>query len=129
MSVIFNLLTFIDCMKIKVTQVLKNLDGEEMKFITGKVVDGKEKLEEKPMTLRKVLGELLNTETNEHRLTPEMKNQAGQILLKLWGSDENDLTVEQRAYILKQAEKFSSPLVLVLLRKALEDKDTKVKDK
>lgn len=112
-------------MKVNTTQILKNLKGEDMKMLSAKMVDGKETTVEEPMVLREVITNLLNMETQEHRLTSEHKNKAFQIMKKMWDGIEADLTVEQRALIVERANMFYPTMTAGILAEALEEKEIK----
>ena len=114
-------------MKINTEYVLKNLKGEEMKLLSSEMVDGKEKTIEKPMVFREVITNLLNTETQENRMTSELKTKAFQIMKKLWDGKEADLTVEQRALINERAIIFYPTMTAGIIRDYMEEKVEEVK--
>ena len=116
-------------MKIDTTKVLKNLKGEEMKMLSSEMVDGKEVTKESPMVLREIITNVLNMESNEHRLTAEHKNKAFQIMKRLWDDKDADLTVDQRALIKERALLFFPTMTAGLIVEELEEKEVSSNDK
>lgn len=110
-------------MKIDVTQVIKNLKGEDM-FMLSQEIDknGQSKRKRSPMVFREAVTNLLNTETQQHLLTAEDKNKAFQIMKKIWDSKVVDLTVDDRAFIKKKAFLFYPPMTAGVISEALEEK-------
>lgn len=113
-------------MKVSTTQVLKNLKGEDMRMLSSEVVDGKETTKEVPMIFREVITNLLNMETQELRMTAEMKNKAFQIMKKLWDGKEADLTVDQRSLIIERANLFYPAMTAGIISEVLEESKQKV---
>ena len=100
-------------MKIDTTKVLKNLEGNEMKSVEENIgEDGQTKIIQKPLILRNAISSVLNMENQEHRLTAEKKNQAFQIMQKLWSGNgkEIDLTIPQKAFIIERSLIFYPPM-------------------
>ena len=114
-------------MKVSTTQVLKNLKGEEMKIATSEIEDGKEIVKQVPMEFRDLVTNALNSETQEHRLTPELKTKAFQIMKKLWDSKEANLTLEQRNLIVERVKLFYTTMVAGIVEELLEGKDEEPK--
>ena len=112
-------------MKINTVQVLKNFKGEELKILSSETINGKEVEKIIPMTLREIITEVLNRESNEHRLSAEVKNKAFQIMRKLWDNKETDLTVEQRALIMERAKIFLPTMTAGLVCEILEPRGNK----
>ena len=90
-------------MKIKVTQVLKDYEDKPI------LQNGK------PLTFRDMVSTALNAVQlrEEKDLTPEDKNMAFQLSIKLWASEEVDFSIEELAFAKKRCEAvLLSPLVL-----------------
>tara|TARA_Y100000310_G_C20550338_1_gene747732 strand:- start:659 stop:1042 length:384 start_codon:yes stop_codon:yes gene_type:complete len=113
-------------MKIDTTQVLKNLKGEDMVMLNSEIGDdGKQKIEKKPMILRELLNNLLNTEDQQNKLTAEKKGKAWQIMKKLWDKNGKkvELTADDRAFINERSKIFHPPMTYGILSEALVKKE------
>ena len=99
-------------MKINIATILKNFKGEDL-------IDEQTK---KPIIARDIIAIAINSETQEHRMTPEKKNQAFQIGIKLYAHDEVDFTVEQAAFIKERVAIFYSPLIVGRINELFEKK-------
>ncbi len=97
-------------MKLDLTKKLLDFKGEEIKT---------EKQE--PIEARTIIANALVTESQEHPMTAEKKNQAFQIGMKLY-SKEPDFTVDQLAFMKEQVGFFYSALVYGRVCEILEGK-------
>jgi len=98
-------------MKIDVTQIFKNYQGQD-------VMQGKEKL-----TLREVISNSLNAMDPQKPMTAEHKNKAFQISVKVWAKKEVDLTLDDRKFIKDRAGEVYNPLIYGRVCDILEGKD------
>ena len=99
-------------MRINTNIELKDFKDEPLRDSRGGV-----------LTARDIMSMALNSEDNEHRLTAEKKNQAFQIMSKLWKQDECELTVEQAALIKERVGLFYSTLTYGRICELLEGKE------
>jgi len=88
-------------MKILISSYIKNFKGEDML----------DEVTKKPVEARSIIATAMVAENNENKLTPEKKNQAFQIGIKLYAHDEIDLTIEQMAFIKERVGIFYGALV------------------
>ena len=88
-------------MKIKVNIPILDYDKKP-------IVDAQTK---EPVTYRKVFANALNALQENETMTGDQKTRIYQISLKLYDSDEVDLTVDQMSLIKDRVAKFYTPLL------------------
>jgi len=88
-------------MKINGAQILKSYDGSDLKDPEGK-----------PVQLRTIIANALNSTEKDEKQTGEMKIKLYQISLKFYESDELDLTNEQLVLIEQRVAKFYNALIV-----------------
>jgi hypothetical protein len=104
-------------MKINIATALKDFEGKN-------ILNNETK---KPIIARDIIAVAINTEDQQNRLTPEKKNQAFQIGIKLYGHDEVDFTVEQAAFIKERVGIFYSPLITGRINELFEKREEEKK--
>lgn len=98
-------------MKVKVTEKVLGYEGKPVK-------DG-----EKDLEWLQVFFIALNNFTQDEKPTSEVKSRCYQITKKLYDSNEPDLTVEERSFLIERVRKmFTSPLVCGRVEEFLEEK-------
>ncbi|MBM3283170.1 hypothetical protein FJY90_02855 [Candidatus Gottesmanbacteria bacterium] len=123
-------------MKVKITEELIGFDGKPIYQAVAKRDDngkparnelGMVLLEDKVMTWREVVYNALESRENEREvLNAEQKIKCGQIERKLYESDEPDLSVEERAFLIERIRKtIVSPMICELASEFFGDKSGK----
>lgn len=97
-------------MRINVTAAIKNYEGEIIKK------------DDKPFTVRDALIIALNSQMEKDIITAEDKAKIYQLSIRIYAGKEVDLTLDDRSFIKKRADKFLSPLVYGRICDILEDK-------
>lgn len=99
-------------MKVNVLQTIKNYEGKDMTNDSG----GK-------MSLRDVISTALNNLAPEEKSTAELQNKAFQLSLKIYSTNDPDLSVDERSLILERVSKiYPSPIVSGRMRQLFEEK-------
>ena len=104
-------------MKIKVTETIKNYEGKEL---LEKIND-----KEIPMTWKSIIFTALQNFTKEEQnsLSPDTKIKCHIITERVYSSDEPDLTVQERAFIIERINKIIiSPLICGRAKEFFEEK-------
>lgn len=98
-------------MKFKITEPIMNYEGKP--FMEN----------EKPVTYRAIFNLALNSFQQDEKPTAEEKAQAFQLTMKIFSSNEIDLTVEERALIQKRVDmNYNYPLFIGRTKEFLGDK-------
>lgn len=104
-------------MRIKVTDILTDYEGK-------KVYEG-----EAPVTYRSVFATALNTVSDQDRPEPEQMAHIYALSVKLYSSNEIDLTLEDATLIKERVGKVYNPLVYGRTCDLLEGKEVTKKKK
>lgn len=111
-------------MKIKVTQVLRELEGSEM--VTGGslcIQCGQPLGERKPFTLRFACTRALSAVyRDEQGVSGDKKFERGVLALKIHNDDTVDLKAEEIAMVKKLVAKMYGPIVILQVHNLLEGK-------
>lgn len=99
-------------MKIFVINTLKNYDGKEILDSEGK-----------PLSIRNAVIIALNSYLSGEVPTAEQKNKAFHISMKLYASEEVDLTLDDRAFIKERAGIILGVIVYGRVCEILEGED------
>lgn len=99
-------------MKIKLLSTLKDYENKDLEK------DGK------PFVIRDAFIIALNSQMPNEVITAEDKSRIYQISMKLFKGNEVDLSLDERSFIKKRADKFLSPLAYGRVCEILEDNTT-----
>jgi hypothetical protein len=97
-------------MKIDVTKPIKDYENKDL---TETVLNEEKGLpEQKAITLRTFLSNIVNSQLNSELPTAEDLNRRHQLSMKLYSTSQPDLTLNERMLILERLPKvYSSPLI------------------